>query len=60
MNFFVPVSALVLLSTFPVARADLDCNFTIDNTNICDWSNNHTGLVIATVGGVGTHACPRS
>ncbi|KIJ08805.1 hypothetical protein PAXINDRAFT_172768 [Paxillus involutus ATCC 200175] len=52
MNFLVPVWTLVLLSSFPVARANLDCNFTIDNTDICDWTNNHTGLAIAAVGGV--------
>ncbi|KAF9220711.1 hypothetical protein BS17DRAFT_787031 [Gyrodon lividus] len=50
--FLVPVSALMLLSSFPVARANLDCHFTIDNTDVCNWSNNHAGLVIAALGGI--------
>ncbi|KAH7910414.1 hypothetical protein BJ138DRAFT_108208 [Hygrophoropsis aurantiaca] len=53
MSFsLISATAVLLLSSIPSARADLQCHITIDNTDICQWANRNGGLAIACVGAI--------
>ncbi|KAF8549507.1 hypothetical protein OG21DRAFT_583194 [Imleria badia] len=52
MSSLATISALIILSCLPVARADLNCDISIGDTNICSWANYHGGVIIAVVGAI--------
>ncbi|KAF8128985.1 hypothetical protein EV363DRAFT_388406 [Boletus edulis] len=55
MSSLAIISALVFLSSLPVARADIHCDISIGGTNVCSWFNDFNGgVVIAVVGGIAT------
>ncbi|KAG9312760.1 hypothetical protein JVU11DRAFT_7194 [Chiua virens] len=50
----IAFSGLILLSGLPVARAELECDLHIHDTNVCSWINEHeiVLVIISVVGGI--------